>query len=115
MSDALRSDEMSAAYKALRESGFLERTCPLCDTEAIQTFTYWKIIPNRFPYDRIAKRHDMIVPLRHAKEEELSQDEWVEYSTIKHSYLQEYDYVLEATVKKKSIPAHFHLHLVDTK
>lgn len=115
MSDAFRTPEMAAKYKALRESGHLERTCPLCDAPGIVTFTYWKIIPNTYPYDRVAKRHDMVVPLRHTSEGELSAEEWAEYGTIKQSHLQEYDYILEATVKKKSIPAHFHLHLVDAK
>jgi hypothetical protein len=56
----------------------------------------------------------MIVPLRHVGEDELSEEEKAELLAIKKSYINEhYDYSLEAT--GKSIPNHFHLHLIVTK
>ena len=36
-----------------------------------------------------------------------------EYEAIKHSYLHKnYEYIIEATHQKKSIPSHAHLHLI---
>lgn len=57
--------------------------CALCAKEPIQEFTHWKIVSNNFPYDRIAELHNMIVPVRHCAEEELTQEELTEYASIK--------------------------------
>ncbi len=71
---------------------------------------------NAFPYDRIAKTHDMIVPLRHVDEDHLNDEELKELKIIKDNYLhKEYEFIIEATYKVKSIPAHFHLHLLTIK
>lgn len=112
MSDFLRTPEQAAAYREYRTNKPAEAPCPLCAAEAIKTFTYWKIIPNRFPYDRIAREHDMIVPLRHVTEDKLSEKERTELTAVKRDYLQRYDYFIEATSKTKSIPEHFHIHLL---
>lgn len=73
-------------------------------------------MPNAFPYDKIATSHDMVVPLRHVPEAELTPEERKELVEIKHEYVNaNYEYILEPTHKKKSIPAHFHLHLVVLK
>jgi hypothetical protein len=56
------------------------------------------------------------VPLRHAAETELSDEERAELLDIKRgSAMEQYDYMLEATPRALSIPAHFHLHLLVTK
>ena len=106
---------MAEKYSEHKETGALERSCPLCDVVAIQKFTHWKIIPNKFPYDRIAETHHMIVPLRHVAEPELTKEETVEFQRIKYTELQEYETLLEATKRTKSIPAHYHLHLINLK
>jgi len=109
----LRSREIAETYQIRVKSGELKQSCPLCDREALQKFIYWKIIKNNFPYDRIASVHDMIVPLRHIKESGLSAEEKNELSKIKHGYINStYDFLLESTTKVRSIPAHFHIHLV---
>ena len=79
-------------------------------------FTLWKIIPNDFPYDRIAKKHHMIVPLRHVQEKDLSTEERAELQEIKGRGFDDdtYEYIIEAAQKIKSVPGHFHLHLVVT-
>ena len=90
--------------------------CPLCERESIHKFKYSKIIQNNFPYDKIAKIHHMIVPFRHVTENELTGDELVEFNEIKQKYLYpEYEYLIESSMKKKSIPEHFHLHLIVSK
>jgi len=112
MSKLLRSEEGNRKYRKYLETGVLEQGCPLCTKLASQTFTYWKIIPNDFPYDLIAKEHDMIVPLHHVREEELTIDELREYAEIKENQLRKYDYIVEPIEGTKSIPKHHHLHLI---
>lgn len=91
--------------------------CPMCDRSGLKTFKYWKIIKNRFPYDRIAKKHNMLVPIRHVVEDDLNQKELIEFKKIKNSFLKDsdYDYIMEASPKIKSMPTHFHLHLIVLK
>lgn len=114
-SDHFRSSEVSEKYRAYRGTGALENSCPLCKETAVVGYKSWKIIPNDFPYDLIADVHDMIVPLRHVDESGLSDEEKAELLEIKNSALSEYDIVVEATKRNKSIPAHFHLHLIKIK
>jgi hypothetical protein len=114
-SDHFRSNEVSEKYRAHRDTGALEKSCPLCDTTAVIGYRSWKIIPNEFPYDLIAVVHDMIVPLRHVDEAGLTDEERAELIEIKNSTLGTYDIVVEATRHNKSIPAHFHLHLIKAK
>ena len=107
---------MHQKYQDLIASGALEGHCALCDAKPLKTFTLWKLIDNDFPYDLVATTHHMLVPLRHASDSEVTKEEWIEYQQIKQSFVQpEYEYILEATNKRKSIPAHFHVHLLITK
>ena len=115
MSHKLRSRELTQAYKDYRKVLPVDAPCALCEKEPLQAFTYWKIIENKFPYDLITETHHMIVPIAHKTEYEITSDEWLEYKTIKQTVTQDYDYFLEATSKLKSIPEHFHIHLLITK
>lgn len=111
----LRTKKSQAVYEAYKAAGHLA-TCKLCEATPLQTFKYWVIIGNAFPYDRIAATHDMIVPKRHVAEEGVSQEEWREYATIKNEVLHTtYEFMIEATHRKKSIPGHFHIHLLTVK
>lgn len=101
------------AYDDFMKAGGLEGQCALCEAPAVKEFTLWKIVENRFPYDRVATTSHMIVPKRHANDEEITGDEWIEFQKIKKEYLTPtYDFFIEAAHHKKSIPAHFHLHLI---
>jgi hypothetical protein len=110
-----RTKKTYDAYEAHKNAGMLEQSCPLCKENSIQEFVYWRVIPNNFPYDRIAKKHDMLVPKRHVKETDLTQEEKEELLRIKQDSLHEYFYIVEAHQKQKSIPEHFHLHLLIPK
>jgi len=103
---------MVEKYRQHKASGIMERACRLCVATEIMSFEHWKIIKNEFPYDLIAKAHDMIVPKRHVNEEELTPREWEELHKIKYSSLQTYDILMEGTRRTKSIPQHFHIHLI---
>lgn len=68
---------------------------------------------NAFPYDLIASLHHMLVLKRHASETELFAEERDEIAYIKTiPALQAYDWIIEPTQHKKSIPGHMHLHLL---
>ena len=110
---SLRTPEGKKKYQDYLKAVPAGHVCSLCGKEAVKHFTYWKITENSFPYDLIAKTHHMITSLRHAAEHELSAEELRELKEIRSSYINsEYDYIIEATPKNKSIPDHFHLHLI---
>jgi diadenosine tetraphosphate (Ap4A) HIT family hydrolase len=114
--DLLRTDEMAAKYKAAINNGALDGGCVLCQKTSIVEFEYWKIIENDFPYDRIAKIHHMIVPKGHISEGKISDLAQKEIAEIKEGYISSnYNYIIEAAHKNKSIPDHFHLHLITVK
>lgn len=76
----------------------------------------WKIVKNDFPYDKVASRHDMLIPLRHCIESNLTSEELREFVQIKRDISDQYDMFLENTNEKtRSIPEHFHLHLLQIK
>ncbi len=83
----------------------------------MKRFEFWYVLPNKYPYDAVAHRHDLLLPYRHVAEyEQLKQVERDELRTLKAAVLNsDYDYILEAMPKNKSIPGHFHLHLIQAK
>jgi diadenosine tetraphosphate (Ap4A) HIT family hydrolase len=112
----LRTAEADAFYRQQIAAGILEGPCKLCTKEAVHTFNHWRIIENDFPYDLIATVHHMLIPKRHVTERDLNQEEREELLDIKDTFLAtEYEYISEATHKKKTIPGHFHLHVLVTK
>lgn len=58
----------------------------------------------------------MIIPKRHVVETELTREEKQELIELKHDALnKQYMYIFEALPGRKSIPEHFHLHLIVAK
>ena len=113
---SLRTKEVQAKYDVFKAAGGLGGGCRLCDGEPLKTYTYWKIIENKYPYGLFAKTHHMAVPIRHTDESGMTQDEWYEWGTLKHTDIDaQYEYLMEATRKVKTIPSHFHIHLIVTK
>src|SRR3989344_392957 len=103
----LRTQESEERYKKLIAAGYLNGACKLCEAPSIKDFEHWRIIRNDFPYDLIARVHDMIVPKRHVQEGDLSEEEKEEYNEIKTSYVEgAYELIIEPTAKFKSIPGH---------
>lgn len=104
---------MQEEYQKYRESGQMDPHCALCgEREVVKTFTHWKIIVNDFPYDQIAQTHHMIIPIAHVTEEDIPPEAWQEFKDIKRDYIQLYDIIIESTSRMKSIPQHYHLHLI---
>jgi hypothetical protein len=112
-----RSDELEEQYGVHKQTVEFQSACGLCTSPAIQTFRFWKIMPAKFPYDLISVTHNMLLPLRHVAEQDLTDEERAEFMEIKHSdALQHtYDSFLESTHRTRSIPPHFHLHLLVLK
>src|SRR3990167_824040 len=109
----LRTPEQQAKYDEYIAEGNLDKGCGLCERRSLRDFGRWRIIDNIFPYDRIAKVHHMIIPKRHVKEADLTYEELEELRQIKEEHLQgDYDLIIEATHRTRSIPGHFHIHLV---
>lgn len=108
-----RTNKAEKDYQDYINTGVLENGCSLCKKKVLKEFNFWKIMENNFPYDRIASIHHMIIPIRHCSEEELTNSEKEEFRQIKKTYLHsEYEWLIEGTYKMKSIPSHFHLHLI---
>ncbi len=107
---------MKNKYQEYQRANPSNDSCALCSKEPLVTYTHWKIIDNAFPYDLIAKDHHMMVPIRHTKESGLTDAELLEFTQIKTDFINsKYDYIIEATPQNKSIPGHFHLHLIIAK
>jgi len=113
----LRTRKTHLKYMKLIAGGFLENGCGLCQRiKTVREFKYWRIITNLFPYDRISRIHHMIIPKRHISEKEISEKEKKEYELIKEKYIEKkYEFIVETTKSTKSIPEHFHIHLIIAK
>ena len=112
----LRTKSGQEEYDAFKKEADFRDGCRLCKADSIEEFEYWRAIKNRFPYDRIAETHNMIIPKRHIDEVGLTDEEKKELVELKRSYIEEnYHFILEATTGIKSIPKHFHLHLITVK
>jgi hypothetical protein len=114
---SLRTEEMAKKYMEYKKDGHMSRVCNLCEkAPLIKEFNYWKIVENIFPWDNVAKLQHMIVPKRHVIYDKLNDDEKKEFDEIKVSHIEkEYELIAEVTNKKKSIPEHFHIHLIIMK
>ena len=115
----LRTKKMYEKYKRYREVVFGPGRCSLCDkarAETLKNFRYWKIVKNLFPWDRIVKVHHILIPKRHATQDKLTASEKRELEKLKVGYVNtNYGVLAEATHRKRSIPDHYHLHLIVLK
>ena len=116
---SLRTKKTEEGYAKFIKSGFLSEDCNLCNkkkTKSIREFKHWRIVKNIFPYDRIAKINDMLVSKRHTIDEKLTGAERKELNLLKRKYIDKnYEFIIEGTFKKKSIPEHFHVQLIVVK
>ena len=113
----LRSEEAASKYEEEIKNHAPSDGCNLCNDEdsTIQEFTHFVLMRNKFPYDRYFTKSDMIVSKRHVTELELNQEERAELSEIKKTLSDSYDSLIEHLPKQKSIPGHYHLHVIEFK
>lgn len=94
------------------------RTPDLRDLPMIFGGNKWVVVENQFPYDKIAKTHHMLVPLRAFTEDiDMTQDERDELAAIKRRVADEklYDVIMENVMHRRTVPTHYHLHLIKYK
>lgn len=110
----LRSEEGAKAYEIAQQTMPKTEGCRLCnDPETITDYKYWRLVPNRFPYDRYFSKSEMLVSKRHVDERGLTSEEMSELYNLKTELAEEYDLIFENMPKQKSIPHHIHYHLVE--
>jgi hypothetical protein len=112
-----RTKAMEQKYKEFREAGMLNKDgCNLCAAPSLKEFKYWRITENSFPYDGVAEVNHMLVLTRHATEAALTPEEKAEFDELKMADIgQDYEFIIESTHKRKSIPGHMHYHLIVAK
>jgi len=114
--NGFRTKKGELKYKQRIKEGILEGECRLCIKPSITEFQNWRIVKNNFPYDAIAQIHDMIQSITHLNEDEITDEAWDELIYLKRNYLNEhYEFIIEPTLKMKTIPSHFHPHLLIPK
>lgn len=115
---SLRTKRLQTKYDNFKNKRKIEENllCPFCNERPVKTFKNWYILPNAFPYDRIASRHDLLLAKDHCTEDSITQEAWDELKTLKKGSINEnYDLIIEPLQKNKSQPNHFHLHLIVQK
>jgi diadenosine tetraphosphate (Ap4A) HIT family hydrolase len=116
----LRKPESEAIYGEFKKR-MDKNYCPFCNRDLMRReFKYWIIVENRFPYDKVFKRHDILACKRHIKEwTEMTKDEWAELKSIEYQIMNgevgDYNLVIINVPKDRSIPRHLHFHLATYK
>ncbi len=111
----LRTEETARRYEEAARQPSGATGCRLCaDPESLAEYTYWRRMPNLFPYDRFFAKSDMLVIKRHTDERGLTQEEREELLALKSGVLGDmYDSLLDHLPRQKSIPHHCHFHLIE--
>lgn len=84
----------------------------------IKKFKYWKLVKNEYPYDRIATRHDMLIPLRDFSSfQEVNPKERAEFFKLWNQFSKKktYDMLMVAFPFSQTYPSRLHFHLMKTK
>lgn len=110
----LRKTESEKIYEEYKKNKY-DGVCIFCKREGlIAEFQKWVLIENKFPYDRIAERHELLALKRHvANANELSKKELEELLWLE-SFL-EYDMMILNKKRCRTLPNHLHFHLLKLK
>lgn len=109
----LRTLETQRAYE--KHMQIKKSTCFMCDYNAPIIADCWKIIPNQFPYDAIAEKHDMLVLASHGNTLGFTEEESLKIMKDFLFKIQGYDAIIENAPANRSVPGHYHLHLIKYK
>lgn len=110
----LRTKKTQKEYMAYLEEQY-DQSCIFCAKDMlIKEYDLWILVKNKFPYDKVFKDHYMLATKRHVEElYQLTDEEHQEldklFDIIPHN---------QAILNRRSdrsIPRHFHLHLVTIK
>lgn len=106
----LRTDATQQRYDEKRRGV----ECFLCRGDCIQSYFFWQVYPNDYPYDKVAKRHALLTPKRHIKSFYwLYPWEWVELVLILWGNEQRWGSILWNYPSHQSQPQHVHIHLLE--
>lgn len=86
--------------------------------EQLWSSQFWFIVNNEFPYDKVATTHHLLVPFRVFQDDwEMTHAEREELMGLKRSFAgsKEYDAMQENIAHRRSVPRHYHLHLIKYK
>lgn len=108
---SLRSAETEVTYGKAKQLG---ATVPLESITPLLEWTYWKLIPNDFPYDLAYQISHMLLTKEAAPDwDDLSAEAKEEYYDIRREYLKpQYSQIIENCPALRSYPTRFHLHAV---
>lgn len=105
---SLRKPESEKLYqKRIKREG-----CFICDRDLlIKEYEYWILLKNRYPYDLIASKHDLIATRRHTQNhDQLTIAEITELNDIRRQT--NYDFEMFNKPIRQSHSSHFHIHLI---
>lgn len=112
----LRTPETAALYH--KNPARTEGPCFICNAPIVKAWGQWKMIVNEFPYDAIARKHMMLVPLRHVNTwQHLTDVEVDELKAIKEILDEDgfFDAMFENFTSGRTFLPHYHLHLLQWK
>lgn len=93
--------------------------CIFCERELLKNeWSFWILIANRYPYDKVCVEHDMLCPKRHIEDiEDLTFAEFQEFAQIKKDLEAsvKYDAIMLNMPHRRSILPHLHFHLLKFK
>lgn len=105
----LRTIEGETRYKLAKLSGDL---LPINQETPIQEYKYWVLVENRFPYDSIFAKHDMLVTKReYGNRSEMRLAEYIDMMNILDSLNGKYHVIFENFSDRMSVKTLFHVHL----
>lgn len=103
--NSLRTEQSELTYQLARANNELR---PLTEEPAIKKWKNWALIPNRFPYDEVFAKHDMLIALNDQKQVDDEVQEII-------NSLDDYDIWFVNYPHKRSVPGIFHIHLAKFK
>lgn len=108
---SLRTRDMEEYYAAMKQAGRLE---PLSAAPSLVEFRHWRIINNEFPPNVAYEIAHMLLPKRKVATFSMLKDyERQELREIIDTHCQlHYDQVTENMMLRRSVPDHYHLHLL---
>lgn len=113
--DVFRSDECVKRY---REHRAKIKDADLTKLPQVERWGHWILVKNEYPYDRIAQKHCLLVPLRSfAEDEEMNGAERKELFMIKKWFARNksFDILCESLPHDRSVPGVYHLHCMGLK
>lgn len=107
-----RLPESETIYAEVRSKWNGDDPCRMCKIPPTREIGSFVITPNEFPYDAVCSLNDMLALKECAPS--LTIEQVVELEGIKQVLGAEgfYDLILENMPRKKTIPGHWHIHLM---